>query len=289
MHPVEVNAPPHPSALGFVDEAGFPFPDQPPMPDLGKVLSQSSGPPVMAAPPALTCELPGGFFLPDGRIVRTATVRELTGFDEEHLSRIDMTKNTTAFLTKLLQAGVEELGGQRPTTEQLSDLLIGDRDALTLRIRQATYGDTVRLTLTCQVCKERSAIEASIDNDVPSTALEDPSQRTFTTHLRNGAPVEIALLTGRDHEVLMRASNLSRAETDTLVLVRSVRSIGGEEVIGEGDRDRILALSAGDRALLVDFINDVQPGPKLNDIPINCATCGERYPLNLTLWNLFRF
>ena len=254
--------------------------------DLLRKATAISTPEIEPAP-VVTTELPGGWISPAGVLVKTAEVKELNGFAEERLSRLDMGKNVASYVTELLLLGVVRIGDEVPTRDLLKNLLIGDRDALVLAIRQATYGNDVEFKLDCTACGEESDIRVEIDKDVEVTFMEDPLVRVFDVELRNGA-AKVTLLTGVAQEAFSEnIGKKTQAEINTTMLAKSVVEINGVPVRGKDNPVR--ALSAADRSTLTEFIADHQPGPQFKEIPVPCATCGEEYPISLGLPNLFRF
>jgi hypothetical protein len=227
---------------------------------------------------------------PEQPIFIEARVRELTGFDEEKLSRINMSENTATYTTELLLAGVEAIGPSKPSRDEIRGLLIGDRDALVLAIRRVTYGDLIDFNLDCDACNSKSAIEIDLTTDVETKPMVDPLNRTFELDISRGK-VKISLLTGFSQEAF--SDNISKkvrtqAELNTLMLAKSVTEING--VPTYGDEDSVRALTSGDRAKILDFVADIQPGPQLqNPVPVNCATCGKEFPIPLGLGSMFRF
>jgi hypothetical protein len=258
--------------------------------EVGSAIAKATAtpPPSMDDPSFTTVELPAGWISPDGLLVQTARVRELNGYDEEKMSRVPP-GNTATYVTELLALGVEDLGGQKPSKKTLQGLLIGDRDALVLGVRQATYGNEVEFKLKCTECDTDSVINVLIDEDVPVIKLEDPLKRTFDVKLRNGEFAKVTLLTGAAQEAYSEGiEKKTNAEINTVMLAKSVVAINGMPVGGRNED--VLRLSSADRGTLTDFIAEHQPGPQLNkEIPVPCAVCGKEYPVFLGLPNLFRF
>jgi len=252
---------------------------------IGSVASEA---PKMDPVPETVIELPAGWMSPSGVLVQKATVRELNGYDEEKLSRIDMGKNFALFVTELVTMGTSDLGGEPPTKDIIRDLLIGDRDALIIGIRQATYGNEVEFKIHCEACGKDSAVGVELDSDIPTVVMDDPTVREFDVTLRHGH-AKVALLNGRTQEAF--AENLlkkTQAEINTVVLAHCVISINDVPVMGR--EEDVKRLSAADRATLTDFMAEYQPGPKLSEpVNVNCATCGEEYPITLGLPTMFRF
>lgn len=248
----------------------------------------SSEPPTMADAPDALVDLPAGWITPGGLLVRQAEVRELTGYDEERLARVNIDKNVGLYVTELLLLGMVSLGGEKPTRDIVRNLLIGDRDALVLGISRATYGNTVELQLSCTACENKSEVEIELDTDIENIPMEDPLKREFEIDLRH-CTAKMALLTGVAQEAI--SENLgtkTQAEIETVMLSKSVIEIDGVPVRGKSDPVR--ALPAADRKTLTDFMSKKQPGPQITSpITVKCATCGEEYPYTLGLNNLFRF
>ena len=248
--------------------------------------------PVIAPAPDVVVELPAGWIDEHGELWTTARVRELTGYDEEHLATVDPLKNVARFVSELLFAGVAELGGAPPTLETIRSLLLGDRDALVLGIRKATYGSIVEATMDCPVCGEKNfQVSIDLDTDIPVVKLENPRERVFNVPLRNGGHARVELVNGVIQEKF--SENIAKktsAELDTILLTRSVSEIRG--VPTNGQEDPVRALSMADRAAISQFLGDHQPGPRLNagvNVPCPNPMCREEIPVVLGLTDLFQF
>jgi hypothetical protein len=85
--------------------------------------------PEIVSPSDTTVELPGGYLNAAGEIIRTAEVRELTGKDEELISK---TNNLGKAILTILQLGTVKIGNELATDKILDELLVGDRDAIIL-------------------------------------------------------------------------------------------------------------------------------------------------------------
>lgn len=231
-------------------------------------------------------DLPAGWIDQNGVLHRTALVRELNGFDEEALSHFDPFKNIAEFVTELLCRGVESIGDTHPDKQLIQTLLIGDREALLLGIRRATYGDTVEQKMVCPNCEEDNDITIELSKDVPVKSMDDPLTRVFDVELRHGT-AKVRLVNGTVQEAFSAAlSKKTPAEINTLMLSKSVVEINGQPVLSP---EQVKALSKMDRETLIDFIAEHQPGPDMRDISVPCATCREEMMISLTLGNLFRF
>src|ERR1017187_2024595 len=111
--------------------------------------------PTITPPPSDLVTLPGGLWK-NGKVVKQAVVRELTGEHEEQLSRASQSANPFHFVDTLLRCGVRTIGDypEDQTEALLKDLLVGDREHLILEIRRATYGDELEVDKwECPNCK----------------------------------------------------------------------------------------------------------------------------------------
>ena len=245
--------------------------------------------PTMDAGDSCMVTLPGGYITPEGLLVTEARVRELNGFDEEKLARTDMLKNAAAFVTEMLDLGVEDLGGEKPSRRVLQSLLSGDRDALMLGIRRATYGNEVEFKLKCPVCDNDSVIIVLLNEDIVVEPMKDPLHREFEIPLRKGGVAIVHLINGSAQEAFSAdMAKKTSAEITTVMLAKCVVAINGTPVGGR--TEDVLRLPSADRQAITDFLAENQPGPQLNkEIPVPCATCGEEFQILLGIPNLFRW
>ena len=77
--------------------------------------------PEIVSPSDTTVELPGGYVNAAGEVIRTAEVRELTGKDEEVISK---TNNLGKAVLAILQLGTVKIGNEVATEKLLDELLI---------------------------------------------------------------------------------------------------------------------------------------------------------------------
>lgn len=234
--------------------------------------------------PDTNIELPGGFYDPlEDTLVTTAEVKELTGADEEDIVRI--TEIGKALMV-ILQKGTVSVGGKPADKETLELLLSGDREALLLGIRCATFGTEIELTdVVCSRCPELQTMTIDLKKDVKTQVLEDRiNDRTFVLDLKVGK-VKVTLPTGSTQNKLVNAPNKNNAELDTLLLSNCVLEINDVQIFGQAP---IRNLGIQDRRTILEEIAKRNPGPLLNEIKKACNTCGQEVELPLTLADLFR-
>ena len=234
--------------------------------------------------PDTNIELPGGFYDPlEDTLVTTAEVKELTGADEEDIVRITETGKA---LMAILQKGTVSVGGKPADKDTLELLLAGDREALLLGIRCATFGTEIELTdVVCSRCPELQTMTIDLKKDVKTQVLEDRiNDRTFVLDLKVGK-VKVTLPTGNTQNKLVNAPNKNNAELDTLLLSNCVLEINDVQILGQAP---IRNLGIQDRRTILEEIAKRNPGPLLNEVKKACNTCGQEVELPLTLADLFR-
>ena len=252
---------------------------------------------VIDSPPDGTVTLPGGLLTPDG-VRRDAVVRELTGEDEEELARPALRRDLMKYVDTLLNRCVVSIGDERADRRILDELLVGDRDMLIQAIRVATYGDTMRLDITCPGCKHEYKVDYTFSTDVPVKKLDeivveiggqkialDSSRHTYTVPLRNGV-AQVNLITGYTQRTVYTLDNegKSLAELNTLVLAQCVQTVNGS---GVGIRD-LLSMSAADRKRITDFLGQAQFGPQWTEVSDKCPRCEREFPLIIDTELMFR-
>ena len=232
-------------------------------------------------PPDLTVQLPGGLYNPFEGVTTTAEIRELTGADEEAIARI--ADAGRALLTILERATVKI--GDKPADQDTLDLMLaGDREALLLAIRNATFGSEVTLGPgPCPACGEEQTFNVDLNNDVEMKTLKE-EDRQFVVDCKVGK-VSIMLPTGFVQKSIITSTNKNAAELDSILLKGCITSINGSPII---TMETVKALSIKDRRTLITEIINRNPGPQLAQIKKPCQSCGTEVPLPLTLADLFR-
>ena len=153
--------------------------------------------------------------------------------------------------------------------DRLPDAPLGDRNAAILRLREATFGVSMRAFLDCPRCSER----LELDTDT-ATLLSASAE--------SGAPVEVDGLRFRPPTSRDLVDILGESETETARL-RLLRLclVGDIEGI-----DPALLASLGDR--VEDALEETDPLADLN-LDFECESCGHNWqaPLDIAafLWD----
>lgn len=235
------------------------------------------------APSNSSVILPGGFISKDGSLIKYGEVRELTGVDEEAISKAGSPGKA---LAAMLQRGVTSIGTTPAEKSDLDQLLSGDRDALLIGIRRVTFGDTIEFSLRCPHCKTDLEIVVDLLKDIPVKGLEDPiNDRTFTYMSKKNGAIVVSLPTGAVQKKLVENSDKTASELNTILLSGCVKSVNGEPALGASTA---LTLGMADREGIINEILEKNPGPRLGEVTTTCEACGEVIPTPLSLADLFR-
>lgn len=244
-------------------------------------------------PPDDTVTLPGGLQVGE-RLITEVQVRELTGDDEEALARVTSPQNYNPFryVDTLIECGTVSVGDAKDTKRALRDLLIGDRDAILMGIRRATYGNDIKLPgWICPVCEQTADLAMELD-DIPVRELKNLDEVVFDVELRRGRKARVRLSTGHDQAAIFESMKYTQAERDTIMLSRCVLVLTGEDgtersLAGFPSLARGMAMP--DRKKIIRELNERAPGPRFNEIPYTHGACGSEVKLAVTIDDLFLY
>ena len=227
--------------------------------------------------------LPCGFLTPEGEVITEAEVKELTGKDEEAISRAATTGK--ALLT-ILNRGVVRIGNKKATEELLDQLLTGDRDFLLLAILKVTFGKTVSSSAFCSTCNEFKDASIDLDKDIKIKVMTDPVQDRVFTIQGKTQEITVQLPTGRAQKELINSAEKTTSELNSILLENTVMKIGNSPVVS---KMQVQNLGILDRKKLVEEINSRIAGPRFEDLKVNCPDCESEVQVPINLGNLFRF
>lgn len=236
----------------------------------------------ITAPSENLVTLPAGYITASGEVIKTAEVRELTGRDEEYISKSGTIAK--AFNT-ILSRAVVKIGEKKVDDEVLDSLLSGDRDALMLGIYKATFGPVAELASFCDGCQEFKDVEVDVDRDIAVKVLVDGlNDRTFTVIGKH--EYLVTLPTGTVQKELSQATDKTLAELTTILFENTILEIDGHPVIS-----KVMVQNMGikDRRLVADELSKRAPGPLFENVTITCPDCGGEVGVPINLGTLFRF
>lgn len=232
-------------------------------------------------------DLPGGIITEQG-VVTKVSVRELNGYDEEELARSDV-KQPIDYLTKLLKLGLKEIGGKKPSEQTLNQLLIGDRNAIIIGIRRATFGNEMEMPgLKCPECLKDFDVIIGLD-EFEMKKLDDPvADRSFEVKLQKGK-AKLRLATHGD-VVEMIAKSSKPVEQNNVMLLNCIVDLNSTPLaMSSVDPEEVIRqLGMRDRQVMLDELDKRQPGPDMLGVKITCPNCDYEDRIGLDLIGMFR-
>jgi hypothetical protein len=236
----------------------------------------------LAGPEDLVFDLPSGYLSMTGEVVKEVEVRELTGRDEEALSRL---KSVDKMLQELLVRGTVRIGQDKPTESLLDQMLSGDRDYILLRIYAATFGSSITATPWCPSCDKVVEKEVDLLNDVEIKTLDSPFDRRVRVDTSRGQVIA-DLPNGTVQKKMIAAVGKSVTELSSVLLSGTVTEINGMSVFNPA---QVLDLPIKDRRKISEAIVSHLPGPQLQSIKVACDDCNSELEVPLSLAALFQF
>lgn len=240
---------------------------------LNQVISDPGEPPKIALPGDPRVTLSMG--VPrDGHKGRTdASVREMTGSDEEAIAKLAA---ADAGFGKVVDAIVQRCTvsvGDKPLTQaEFDHLTVGDRDALFVAVVRLSFGDERQFMIPCGACNKRSEVHFSITEDIKYREVPEDLAWERTVALANDHTAVVTPLLRKQAATLYDGSERTLAEQATLLISECVTEVDGEPMT----HDRALALSVRDRRTLIEAINATQTGPIFGDHEVDCPNCGAK-------------
>lgn len=257
--------------------------------DIRAAKEAIAGPvPLISDAPDPVHRLPRGLFH-KGIWEREVLCRELTGVDEEALAKA---QNAYGYFNTVLALGVVSIGSfdlsQLSVAERqfyLSDLLIGEREQIFLKIVQVSFGNERPVGFNCQTCGEAQDVKLLIDTDFQPAEVTDVEATTLDYTTSKGEILTYRAGLGSDQEEVMDKKGLSMAEQNTLMISRCVTKRNGELIPDPTAFARSLPMR--DRNRILELLVARQPQIELN-ITTNCASCGARQLLSMGWGDFFR-
>jgi hypothetical protein len=151
-----------------------------------------------------TILLPGGLVLDEGCRICDATLRSLTGREEEWLAE-HPTAPRSVVVTHLLTSCLVSLGDATVTSQLVRQLLVGDRDYLMLQLRCLTLGEDFYAVCTCPLCHSKMDVSFKA-RDLPVEVRPQVSTSQLLQFSRpqpDGRTIRYRLPTGGDQEALL--------------------------------------------------------------------------------------
>jgi hypothetical protein len=211
----------------------------------------------------------------------TATVRELTGEDEEALAALDAKGDLlyAQYMAALLKRSVYCIGNIQieKHPEVIDALIIGDRDTLFLTTVRATYGENREYQINCPQCGKSNDVLIEM-SEFPIKKPKGNPQEPIEIKLRNGTTQRFRLVNGADSQVVSKKAN-NIPEQNTILIARCAEWEEGKKPKDVNKWAKSLGMK--DRALIISKLVEAQPGPEIKEVEAHCAHCEKPFPIML--------
>ena len=205
-----------------------------------------------------------GLYYPEGHPlhnVESVEIKHMTAKEEDILASESLIRKGVA-IDRMLQSLLID------DSLKVKDLLVGDKNALTIAARISGYGADYRTKVTCPACdtvqefefdlEEKTTVGAGFDREQLNESLEGveiTENGTFLVALpKSGHTVELKMLTGADEERLEKFQKQKANKSDGVnsLLTDTMKSI-------------------------VIAVGDVQERPQINSFVENMPALDSRY------------
>lgn len=221
---------------------------------------------------------------------KRAMVRELTGVDEEAISRV---KEITDIYDTVLALGTARIGemelGALPLAERqgyLAQLLLGERDQLYIGIVRMTYGDQKKMLYTCQNCQEKQELIVVLSEDFKIDVVDDVERTEFDYITSKGDRLVYRPAIGADQMEALKRRNATLAEQNTVILSRCILRVNDDGVIVD-PVGFARKLTMKDRQGLLAELISRQPMVNMT-VTVDCVACREEQTIPLGWADLFQ-
>ena len=237
----------------------------------------SESAPIMVKPPNTSIELIRGIQGPSGEGWSVnATVREMTGEDEEFLASIESQTNSNygEYVLSLLKRVVISIGDTsvKEVPEILNELIIGDRDLLFLAVIRATYGEDREFKVMCPHCNKSNDLFVNLNSDFPIEGDKEGSRKPIKVKLKDGSTLMLNHPTCEDSARIGR-SGKTTAQQNTMMIARcSQIDVSNKEQWARN-------LSISDRSSIINAVVNAKVGPTPQEVNAPCGHCSEEITL----------
>lgn len=234
-----------------------------------------------------------GYTDSNGVLHKTYTLREMTGRDEEAISKPEVKQNPTKAINSLLSRCVLSIGTLERKSFQsnewmniIQSLYTGDQDVILMQLRKMSISDEIEVQHTCPNCKAKLRTVLSVDEldivpfkgsiVVPFTLSRGYKDKKGEVHKEG----KMRLANGLDREILTPLAKKNLARANTVLLTRLCKFNDGTYI----DEDVMAGLTIKDREYLNELLNENAFGYDLS-VDVSCDQCGETFRGSLNVVN----
>lgn len=234
-----------------------------------------------------TFELPHGVKDAEGNLHKEIEIIEMNGKVDEQIAKPDVRVNTGKIINAVLSVCLKRVGeltpqklGKAKWDKMISDMFMGDRDYVMMKLREVTYGDELEIDLQCPSCRDKFRYIVELLTDVEyKPVLGDPEAIPFELPrgIKNKEGVlvtegKLALPTGFDQEQMDNMLRRNPGQANTTLLTRALKELGDVTI----NSDTVRNLNKRDREYLVEHLTENMFGPKLV-IEVECPSCSDKF------------
>lgn len=237
-----------------------------------------------------------GFKDSDGVVHKSYTLREMTGRDEEAISKPEVKQNPTKAINILLSRCVLSIGTLERSSFKSGDwmniiqsLYSGDQDVILMQLRKLSISDEIEVQHSCPNCNAKLRTILSVDEldivpfkgstVIPFTLSRGYRDKKGEVH-KDGT---MRLANGLDREILTPLAKKNLARANTVLLTRLCKFNDGTYI----DEDVMASLTVKDREYLNELLNENAFGYDLS-VEVECDQCGETFRGSLNAVNFLR-
>lgn len=238
--------------------------------------------------PTETVDLPSrGLFYPESSPLSSGKIEiyQATARHEDILSNTNLLKKGTV-LDEFLKALIAT------PNVSISDLLIGDKNALFIAARKSAYGEIYTTKIKCPSCEEESNIDIDLNTIKPKELVNinaTKGENRFSYTLPNSKRVlALAFLTHKDEaDIEAEIKALSKMNNGTAPEITTRLKYSIKAVDNETDRMKIknfvdTQLTAKDSLALRRYIREITPDMDMN-FDFTCPACGHSERMSVPL------
>jgi hypothetical protein len=211
-----------------------------------------------------------------------AEVREMNGADEEYMSGLESKADLTygEYISALLKRAVVRVGVIPLELDKnpLDNLSIGDRDILFLGVIRATYGKSKEFQAVCRACESSNDVVVDLNEDFPIKKPSVDLRNPITLKLKNNKVVNLRVPTMGDNAHVSKVAKSVAAQNTLMISRCSVWPEGNQPAdLDEWAKN----LNVADRNKIVKSLLEIEAGPDLKAVNVQCASCGEEMTIAL--------
>jgi hypothetical protein len=202
-----------------------------------------------------TYTLPCGYLTADGKVLKSVTLHEMTGYEEDLMASSDL--NSRESLEELVISCLDDLEGikdKKEIREAVRNMTLADRTFLVMAVRRVTVSDVYRFQTVCPKCGHGQAKTVKL-SELDTKGGDPTKQRAFEVTTPKGRVATLKMMTGADEEAAEKFQKEEPRKLATLALSLRVKKLDGVPTTVE----MLQKLPSSERTFLRNAYNKVEP------------------------------